>query len=161
MWLLVGSLDATFCLFGFRSWDGARLPSPQLSVSLVWRGRSRQWELSTAEGRPALKKLGFHLLMLLFYIFLHILLLMLLYLLHLLTLLRYHLYCLLLYLHHLHLLLFMQTNRGVLYKPRLSMRAKLVISYANGGAGSFRGKVCLKSRVHVLANGRYQLSQVL
>ena len=29
--------------------------------------------------------------------------------------------------------------------PRLSMRAKLVISYANGGAGSFRGKVCLKS----------------
>ena len=41
------------------------------------------------------------------------------------------------------------------------MRAKLVISYANGGAGSFRGKVCLKSRVHVLANGRYQLSQVL
>ena len=45
--------------------------------------------------------------------------------------------------------------------PRLSMRAKLVISYANGGAGSFRGKVCLKSRVHVFANGRYQLSQVL
>ena len=70
----------------------------------------------------------------------------------LLTLLRYLLY---------RLLLFMQTNRGVLYKPRLSMRAKLVISYANGGAGSFRGKVCLKSRVHVFANGRYQLSQVL
>ena len=46
-------------------------------------------------------------------------------------------------------------------EPRLSMRAKLVISYANGGAGSFRGKVCLKSRVHVFANGRYQLSQVL
>ena len=89
---------------------------------------------------------------------------MLLYLLHLLTLLRYLLYRLLLYNHHLHLLLLlllMQTNLGVLYKPRLSMRAKLVISYANGGAGSFRGKVCLKSRVHVLANGRYQLSQVL
>ena len=97
--------------------------------------------------------------MLLFYIFLHILLVMLFYLLHLLTLLRYLLYRLLLYLHLL--LLLMQTNRGVLYKPRLSMRAKLVISYANGGAGSFRGKVCLKSRVHVFANGRYQLSQVL
>ena len=164
VWLLVGSLDTTFCLFGFRSWDGARLPSPQLSVSLVWRGRSRQWELSTAEGRPALKKLGFHLLMLLLYLFLHILLLlvMLFYLFHLLTLFRDLLDRLLLYLHHLLLLLllFMQTNRGVLYKPRLSMRAKLVISYANGGAGSFRGKVCLKSRVHVLANGRYQLSQV-
>ena len=101
--------------------------------------------------------------MLLFYIFLHILLLMLFYFLHLLTPLRYLLYRLLLYLNHLHhlLLLLMQTNLGVLYKPRLSMRAKLVISYANGGAGSFRGKVCLKSRVHVLANGRYQLFQVL
>ena len=100
--------------------------------------------------------------MLLFYIFLHILLVMLFYLLHLLTLLRYLLYRLLLYLHLHHLLLLpMQTNRGVLYKPRLSMRAKLVISYANGGAGSFRGKVCLKSRVHVFANWRYQLSQVL
>ena len=70
---------------------------------------------------------------------------MLFYLLHLLTLLFYLLFRLLLYLLHLHLLLPMQTNCGVLYKPRLSMRAKLVISYANGGAGSFRGKVCLKS----------------
>ena len=102
------------------------------------------------------KKWDFTFLCLLLDLLLHILLFLLLtlfYLLHLLTLLFYLLFRLLLYLHHLHLLLFMQTNRGVLYKPRLSMRAKLVISYANGGAGSFRGKVCLKSRVHVLPTG--------
>ena len=75
---------------------------PRLSVSLLCRGNSRHWELSTGGG--AATKIGIspptppppH------------------------------------------------ANNPVLY-PRLSMRAKLVISYANGGAGSFRGKVCLKS----------------
>ena len=90
---------------------------PRLSVSLLCRGNSRHWELSTGGGAPT--KIGIspplpspppH------------------------------------------------ANNPVLY-PRLSMRAKLVISYANGGAGSFRGKVCLKSRAMFLPTGDISCSK--
>ena len=90
---------------------------PRLSVSLLCRGNSRHWELSTGGG--AATKIGIspphpppppH------------------------------------------------ANNPVLY-PRLSMRAKLVISYANGGAGSFRGKVCLKSRAMFLPTGDISCSK--